>query len=215
MAPTPKQQAAMALYADLMEEAKIRFAAIDYMLNGGVKLPSPIISECCLLQIRLLCEIVALGCLAAQGDIVQRSLTKDAWTPKEIFRALNKLHPDFYPHPTKFERVDNPSPDIVLGLSVIRKPEDGSFLTKAELLTLYGRCNDRLHRGPLDDLLKSSSPIQTRFADIAGWTNKIVALLDGHHIALLDNKRHFLCALRDSSANDRVQLIYAESPLPP
>jgi hypothetical protein len=51
------------------------------------------------LQLRLICELIGLGCLAAHGDI-PATYTKQLLTtyePGKIFSELGKLHPNFYP----------------------------------------------------------------------------------------------------------------------
>jgi hypothetical protein len=58
------------LYCNLTEEIKIRHMSIVAAIQGfAPRQPQIIISEFCSLQLRLICEIIAIGCLAAHGDI--------------------------------------------------------------------------------------------------------------------------------------------------
>lgn len=57
------------LYANLMGEAKFRLACIELAIGGKTQLPAPAVREFCYLQLRLLCELISLGCLVAHGDI--------------------------------------------------------------------------------------------------------------------------------------------------
>ena len=57
------------LYANLMDEVKARIDVINWHLQGRTGLASPFIRDACWLQIRMLCQLVALGCLVANGDI--------------------------------------------------------------------------------------------------------------------------------------------------
>ncbi len=66
-----KRASAMSLYANLMEEAKIRIDALNMGLNGSVVVPGQIIREFYFLQLRMLCELIALGCLVTHGDITK------------------------------------------------------------------------------------------------------------------------------------------------
>lgn len=59
--PTKVQQSTMQLYCGLMEEAKLRIAAIEGNLSGKTGLPGQIVRESCYLQLRLLCELIALA----------------------------------------------------------------------------------------------------------------------------------------------------------
>lgn len=73
MAKTDPKLEAASLYADLMNEVKVRIAAIDAGTGGLLgALPAPIVQEHCYLQLRMCCELIALGCLVAHGDITCR-----------------------------------------------------------------------------------------------------------------------------------------------
>src|SRR6266849_4649017 len=62
----------------------------------------------------------------------------------DIVKRLEKLNPNFYPVPRK--PVFSPG-------RVHLEDYDREYLTKEELLTLYGRSGDVLHRGSLQRLL--------------------------------------------------------------
>jgi len=61
MAPNRKQESANELYANLMEEAKGRIACIDAALHGQLGQPAAIVREIGFLQLRMLCEVIALS----------------------------------------------------------------------------------------------------------------------------------------------------------
>ena len=209
--PTQKQLKASQVYADLMEEAKPRFDCIDAAVRGRTGLPGPAVQEFCFLQLRLLCELIAPSCLIAHEDITATHGNKLAkeYAADKIMKALEGLHPDFYPHPVLF-RITPPGPGFPGHVHIDRK--SSGFLSKPELLTLYGRCGDLLHRGTVKKLVSAKMPVRVNFPEIVNWTNKIVVLLDGHHIASMDGKLHFLCILRNANDKDRVQVTIAEAP---
>src|SRR6187401_3241387 len=97
------QQRAMDLYAAMLEEVKLRIASIESATAGLLKLHPVIVREFCYLQLRMICELIALGCLTAHGDVPgSKSKTlRKAWHADEIIKALQDLHQDFYPHPVK------------------------------------------------------------------------------------------------------------------
>src|SRR3984893_10799770 len=163
--PTQHQLDASNLYADLLEEAKGRISSIDAAINGRLGLPAPLVREYSYLQIRMLCELIAI----AHGDIAATHTVKlqVAWSADKIIRRLERLHANFYPHPIRSS--------ITPGRVHVDRLESG-FLTKGELLKL--KCGDVLHRGSLKDLLATTQQIQPpNFADIAEWTNKIITVL--------------------------------------
>ena len=99
MAVTKEQVETIKLYADLMGEVKLRISALNTMLGGTTNLPSPIIRETGFLQLRMLCELTALSCLVAHGDIMRTTKIKKEWNAYRIITALAQLHPAFYPRP--------------------------------------------------------------------------------------------------------------------
>src|SRR5262245_52485138 len=121
-----------------MLEAKHRLLAMDTVLSGRTGIPNGAISEFGFLQLRMLCELIALGCLTAHGDL-QTGKLKEAYEADRIIRRLQRLHSELYPLGAR--RTGDQ----------IKLRRDG-FLTKEELPKLYWRCGDLLHRGSYEDL---------------------------------------------------------------
>jgi hypothetical protein len=149
--------------------------------------------------------MIALGCLTAHGDIPATKTLRKAWSADEIFRALERLHPDFYPHPV--EQISKPG-WLEFG------PVQPGFLTKAELLSLNGKCGDILHRGSLRKLLAGPISAQRDHADIKAWIRKIRLLLRIHLIGLTGGN-HFICVMSAAESGGRAQVAFAEAALPP
>jgi len=208
-APTKQQLEASNLYANLLEEAKIRIASIDAAISGRAGLPAPLVREYSYLQqLRMLCELIALGCLTAHGEIkaTQTAKFQKEYAADKIIKRLEDLHPNFYPHAVRGT--------VRHGQLHLDKLESG-FLSKAELIKLYTKCGEQLHRGSLKNLLTSKRQAQPpNFVDIADWLNKIITLLNEHHIASLDNLSHFICVLKRAQSNDNAAVAIATSPLP-
>jgi hypothetical protein len=169
------------LYCSFMDEIKQRVQVLGDILAIKYPLPRGVAAELCHLQLRFICELIALGCLVAHGDIqdVRKELEKQ-YHPREILKRLEGLHPSFYPVPGN-QKTD-PGTGAVLGLEIIK---DG-FLTKPELLSLYGMCGDVLHLGSLKSVL-AESKTSWEPEKIAGWRDKIVRLLNHHQIQLFDS----------------------------
>jgi len=77
----------MDAYSVLMQEAKARLLAMDIALEGKTGLPEVAIREYCFLQLRMLCELIALGCVTAQGDL-QIGKLKDEYRADKIISRL-------------------------------------------------------------------------------------------------------------------------------
>jgi hypothetical protein len=205
--PTQADLDAARVYTSIMEEAKFRALSINTLTGSGFALPVALLREFCFLQLRMLCELIALGCLVAHGDIKE---TKSATLQKarsagDIVKRLEKLHPNFYPSPRKL--VSSPG-------HVHLDDYDREFLTKGELLTLYGKCGDVLHRGSLRQLLEPRNQPPGDFRDIQDWGQKILNLLSVHLISRVGGNFHFLVVLKAQQVGGNVLVSLAESPKP-
>jgi hypothetical protein len=161
----------------------------------------------------MLCELIALGCLIAHGEIkaAQANKIQKEYSAEKIIKRLEELHPNFYPYAIHLTICPTPPPG-----SVSFNRLKSGFISKSELITLYVNCGDSLHRGNLKKLLASSRKTEPpNFADIVGWRNKIVTLLNQHHIASFDNLSHFIWMLNGGpSTQNRASVAIALSPLP-
>ncbi|HXS41894.1 MAG TPA: hypothetical protein VN766_17020 [Stellaceae bacterium] len=195
------------LYCALMEEVKLRILSIDtIMLNGAaLKLPGAIAQEFGFLQVRLACEVIALACLVAHGDIkaAQAPKVMKEWAADKIMAELDRLHPRFFPRPITATRT----PQGQLHIQERR----AEVLTKEEFTKLYARCGGFLHRGSAKKLLAARQPIQIQFPELAKWRDKMLALLDTHHILSLDGQHHILCNI--APFGEPVTAAFATTPL--
>jgi hypothetical protein len=210
----PEKLPPMTIYANLMEEARYRIEAMDAALSGRLPLPDMILEEFIYLQIRLLCEIVALGCLIAPGDFTQDQLTKlrDEYDADKIIKTLAPLSATFFPEPIRIS-VGPPSPTDPKGSVHIDLAPAGSFLTKDELLSLYGRTGNYLHRGKLKRLESRPPYSAVDLGSATAYAKKTLGLLDQHRIRSLDNLRHWYCALK--GPDGKVLVFDTLSPPPP
>lgn len=202
--PTKSQIEAQGLYANLLEEIKLRFGSINQCTLGKTGLPAPFLKEYCYLQIRMICELIALGCLVAHGDIKEISSKniQGAWSADKIMSTLEKLHPNFYPLPVKQTRTNS-------GYHLQAQP---SPLPKEEFLKLYHGCGSMLHRGNLRTLLKGQFPRQVNFPEITSKAQKLSDLLSSHIIIMRSGEQMFIAMLANSDDDMKAQVAIAETP---
>jgi hypothetical protein len=173
-------------YRALMEEIKWR----TQVIRSAHTLPFPRAGaavELSYLQLRMVCEVIALGCLLVHGDVVglRTIRLKKMYQADAIIHALEDLHADFYPIPCKIKydtynqawRVDDP---------IAVNPQD--ILDKPSLITLYHECSLFLHRGNLNFVLPATVR-RVKFETIQNWVNKITNLLHNHRLKLADGDR--------------------------
>lgn len=196
------------LYANLMDELKVRIDCISTTCNGRGAYPTVITREFCYLQLRMLCELVALSCLVAHGDLASLKSHKigRAYSADEILDRLTKLRPYFYPIPVRQEMQIGPPKRFMLhGI-------DPSPLPKEQLISLYGKTHRHLHRGTLKRLLSMDAPIDmnVNIPEIISWAQKINDLLSVHTIPI-NEKEAIICVLRNMEDNNRVQVATVEA----
>jgi hypothetical protein len=180
---------AAGLYTLLMAEVKRRHGCIRFLLEGENSFEPMFRREFSFLQLRMICESIALGCLVAHGDIqaTRTRYFRKLWSAKDIIENLEELHADFFPVPFKARAVGPDHSHLGAG------PPDA--FTKTDLLLLYGKCGDVLHRGTRDRLMSRTIPEQTDFPDIAKWTNALRDLLQDHTILMLGGQTVFVCEM--------------------
>jgi hypothetical protein len=163
--------------------------------------------DCCKnfynLQLRTLCETIALGCLVAHGDVKDRSTLK-RWDIPAMMKEMEKLNPDFYPRPVRIQFL----PEVV-------KLDDygAPALSKAELVKLWERSGSFVHRGSAKDLLaKEGSELVVNLDPVVEWGAKIRNLLDQHVISSADKKSHIVAVLSHIPSGGGSAVWIAKSP---
>jgi hypothetical protein len=110
-----------------MTEVMIRAFSINTATKTPTTIPQALIREYCFLQLRMLCELIALGCLVAHGDITKTKYFQKAYKADDILERLGKLQGEILtirPYPVAEANRDrhlfNPSPLSTREVSVTR-----------------------------------------------------------------------------------------------
>lgn len=196
---TPSQKQTLEQYRALMVEAKGRLLCIDIVLDDKTPLPPLAAGEFCYLQLRMLCELIALGCLVAHGEVpgARSSKLQSAWSADHIIAAMGRLHAHFYPRPfTKRE---------VGGEINFDEMPSSEYLTKKELPKLYALCGNILHRGSLGSLLSDKAAKPNR-SEVGMWRYKIGNLLSIHLIELFDMHTQYMCQINDYGRGGHIEM---------
>ncbi len=190
--PVIHQSTVLSSYCKLMEELKLRHAivldVVENAKNGRFVLSPAILGELCFLQLRMICELIALGCLIIHGDIPAARTNKmtKAYQADWIISRLEQLHPSFYPQPCE-QSLDKQGNVIEL------KPVTEPYLTKTDLLKLHASCGLKLHRGSLKTVMDARS---FDLAQVASWLAKIATLLNQHQIPSIDDNHVVVIIMR-------------------
>jgi hypothetical protein len=154
-------------------------------------------NEFCFLQLRLICECIALSCLIAHGhrnEVSSLKFQKD-FAADSLMRKLERLHPEFYPIPVKIEFL------IQGGMNLM--PRECDHLKKLDLIRLVQFTGSKLHRGPIKDYTfkPTDNQLAEDFQKIITWGNQILLLLDQHRINLSSGNEYLICYLKDEKDN--------------
>ena len=195
------QKSREALYRRLMEEIKERmdilkqFCVEDPRPKHG--LPHARAQEFCYLELRFVCELIALASLVAHGDIAATKHPKlrKEYKPGVILDEMLRLNPDFYPRACD-QRLDEKG--RLAGWSIARDP-----LTQKHLNELWIESGRFLHRGNINDIESEKRP---DFYRLTQWHNKIRRLLNIHIVCLVDRKTAFCVVLNEEQTGGVVMV---------
>jgi hypothetical protein len=187
------------IYADLMDEARLRIHAVRDAIVARDRWVPRLLQEFAYLQLRALCEIIAVGCLVAHGN-VKDAATLKLWRIPDIMKRLEKLNADFYPRGVRFRPV--PSSGVTY-LDDYNVPQ----LSKQELIQLWERSGSFLHRGSAKTLIvEHGKVLNVNLDTIILHGQKILNLLDQHIISSADKKSHLLVSLAAGDAGGRAMV---------
>jgi hypothetical protein len=63
-------------YIDLMAETRTRLLAIEAVTSNQIGLPAIVVRDFGYIELRMLCEVIALACLIAHGDLAETKTKK-------------------------------------------------------------------------------------------------------------------------------------------
>jgi hypothetical protein len=191
-------------YADLMEAIKVRHRLLSRLLANPGGLPGYAVVELSQLQVRMLCEVFAIACLLAHGEVEGTRSGKliKAYQADLIINALEKLHPAFYPIPSK---------QVQKGVGQFELVRiEGDFLTKEEMLKTYRSTYEHLHAGTLETLVLDKDKKKKAVVDprpARDFARKLVTLLNHHQIYLADEPGEELARGEDGELVTKRQII--------
>lgn len=167
-------------YSRLMKEVRRRHDVVHRVLRNEVTADPRSLEEFCYVHLRMICELIAIGCLILHGDVKETKNGKftNAYQADVIVKMLGKLHEDFYPKPG----------NKVLSNGFLNHVDiHVDCLTQNDLAKLYHKAGEILHIGNIKKL-----PVNwTRTPDFDAiniWMGKVLALLSSHRIVLIDRQ---------------------------
>lgn len=160
------------VYLHCMVEIKERLRVIDTI--RAMQLPSLFVKELCYLQLRYICELIAIACLVAQGDYETQRTFREEYSPPKIFAALREHYPNFFPQPATITSTPGKH-----HLEANSKP--GAY-NEAKVTKLWHQSGDHLHRASITSYLKKTFSPPPQTASITKHVEGLVRLLECHII---------------------------------
>ena len=186
-----------------MDEARQRIHAMrDVILDRDRWLPR-LLQEFCYLQLRMLCEQIAVGCLIAHGEVKNKRTLKN-WKIPDVMKQLQAMNPDFYPRGIRVRQIEH---------RVHLDEYDVPQLTKSDLIRLWQRSGEYLHRGTAEKIFneRPEGPV-VDISEIIQWVQKIINLLEHHVISSSDKSRHLIVFLSSEEHGGKTFLFTADGP---
>lgn len=174
-------------YARFMEEIKWRLTEIDrrlVLVEGRERLPASIFEiEFCYLQLRFVCELIALASLLAHRSYGLSKELLEEWHADQIFFELERINEHCFPWPVRVTHGVNKQFHIA--------DDPDRILTRSELKEIYGKCGNELHRGRLMHTLTGKQKVYDP-NDLIVWLRSIAALVREHSILFPEEDRAIL-----------------------
>lgn len=169
------------LYIALMEEVKFRHQALADTLTSiaeeGVEARQTLQAEFAYLQVRRICELLALGVVAAHNRLPAargRSFVHE-YNASNVFKRLAGLNPLGFPRPFTGHRTADGGVKFI--------PVAQPIFDRQQLSNIYNKCGDMLHVGKLAVLLTGSRKAYD-IAELRQWSAGLAELLSQHLIYL-------------------------------
>lgn len=176
--PDPAFEEAVGVYIAFMEEIKARLAMVELCIDACREKP-PVPSaymhaEFGFLQLRFVCDLVALGALAIHHPYGLTDELLESWHARRALADLSAINKEGFPRAANVKR----GPEGI-GIEVEMKPG----LTRNGIQRIFDKCGKALHRGKIKHVFEKRARVYDMDA-LARWRNSIIELLDSHLMML-------------------------------
>ena len=181
-------------YCDLMERTKADLTgAMEIMESTSISLDTRI--KTVAVQTRKILEDIAYATLVSSKDAGAKTQKEmqDLRYPKDIFRDLEKVHPNFFPTPVEIRDPSKGKPFVIKTKGV---------LNREKLVQMYGELSLLAHStNPLNEPVD----LEQFEKKIPVWLEEIVNTLDTHQVMLPHHPDHFYIVKMKGDRDGMVQ----------
>lgn len=204
MPSDPTSESALNLYAQQMEQIKLRINAMELVFNKTYNTPYQATNvEFCALQLRKVIEGILFSSLVTNSDKYLQAYNKLAttWKAQYIMNDLSRINPKFYPEPIK----------IVHHPERVQVYEDGTrntgdefvqindYITPDRIIKIHERLGGIMHeRNPFS--VPIDYPIYENL--IRDTTNEVKLLLNTHLAHMADGVHVYYVGMQAADAGN-------------
>lgn len=193
----------MNVYSVLMTEVRTRNEAINALIDQPGDLPPHLVREFCFLQLRMMAELVAQGCVVLHDRLPPTEVKKlrREYHPDKILAIIETYEPRFFPQAVaKIELVEE-------GHKMIT-PHDPPIMDAKGLRRLWGRTGAVLHWGTVDKM-RERTAIDPNHKEIRLLQQRFIDLLSVHIILTDGETQPFICEMWNKTTG-AVNIAYAQ-----
>lgn len=196
--PTTTDDRARAYLGVLFEiAARLRFLQ---SLKGSTS-PYGISREICYLQLRHICELVAIGCIVIQGDYISHKTLKGEYNPQAIFKSMDKLYEGSFPQPYLMTTAAH-------GGHIYQFNHTPNAMTRQEMEILWGKTGNYLHRLKIEHFFRPEQQTDSNiWAEIDPYIDKLKTLLSRHGVPMHKPKIMVLGELHIDGGNPTITFL--------
>jgi len=191
--PSAADNQASDVYGSIMEEIAVRINSVDRLITNPRWMRPVFVREYGYLQLRICCELVALACLVCHNDIkgAQTKAITKSYEPRLILSQLESLHADFFPVPVTLTKTETG-----WHLGDFEKP----YLKKDEIIALWSKSGDFLHKGSLRKLYKSTDNYKSdaNIDDVIDYMQRLINLVNAHRTTRIGRMVHFVTMINST-----------------
>lgn len=146
------------------------------------------------LQLRHICELIAIACLVAQGDYETFRAFTTEYSPKKIFRSLHEINPHFFPQPSTRTYQD--------GRHHLEANSVDGAADKNKIIDIWSVSGGHLHRASLKKYLKKTFNPLPESNHVEDSHAAIALLLNSHIISLRSEPNDAVVTLLEVHLDD-------------
>lgn len=179
-------------YCALMLDVRTRNDAINAIILDPGSLPPRLVREFCYLQLRMIAELVALGCVVLHDQLPASDVKRlrKAYHPNEILSTIEGYEPGFFPRAVDYIHEVEPGHKEVV-------PVDPPVMTAAELKRMWGRTGDVLHWGTVKKM-REQTVVDEKHTDVRLMQRRFLDLLSIHFVLTAKETQPFICQLNSA-----------------